>query len=150
MSVFQVPLARALILSSLITLAGCGGNGPDGVVCDLEGVTLDEGLGVRDLECGTGTIAENGVSARITYTASLEGESPFDESYDGGFTFRIGSGQVVSGLDQGLLGMRVGGVRELSIPPELAYGEAGFAPDVPPDSTVIYDVELLAVTDPDE
>lgn len=147
MSVFRGALTQALIVISLLALTGCGGNGSDEVVCDLQGVTLEEGLRVRDLECGTGTSAANGMSATVTYTASLEGDEPFDES-DGAFSFRLGSGQVVTGWDQGLAGMRVGGTRELTVPPELAYGEAGFAPDVPPNATVIYEVELLEVSDP--
>ena len=148
MSVFRGASARALILISFITLAGCGGNSSDEVVCDREGVTLDEGLRVRDLECGTGTTAAKGMSAKVIYSASLEGEESFDHS-DTEFTFRLGSGQVVAGWDEGLVGMQVGGTRVLTVPPELAYGEAGFAPDVPPNSTVIYEVELLEMSDPD-
>ena len=150
MSVFQGPLARALILSSLITLAGCGGNGSDEVVCEKQGATLDEGLRLRDLECGTGTTAAKGMSATVAYSASLKGDEPFDESDGDEFVFRLGSGQVVTGWDEGLVGMQVGGTRELTVPPELAYGEAGFSPHVPPNATVIYEVELLEITDPDE
>ena len=148
MSLFRGGLTRALIVGSLILSAGCGGNGFDEVVCDRQGVTLDEGLRVRDLECGTGTSAVKGMSATVSYTASLEGEEPFDESGNEEFTFHLGAGQVVNGWDEGLVGMRVGGTRELTVPPELAYGEAGFAPEVPPNATVVYVVELLELVDP--
>lgn len=142
------------------SLIACDGNGNDAVVCDRDGATLEDNLRVRDVDCGSGPEAERGFSATVNYTAWIEGPDPFDdtdgEAYtfddtDGEpYTFRLGSGQVVSGWDQGLVGMQVGGVRELVVPTELAYGEAGFAPHVPPNSTVTYEVELLEINDPDK
>ena len=143
---------RLVTLTALLlpwSLVGCSGNGNDPISCDRDGATLDEGLQVRDIDCGNGPGAESGFSATVNYTASLEDQEPFDETTEEPYTFRLGSGQVVSGWDQGLVSMQVGGVRELVVPPELAYGEAGFAPHVPPDSTVTYEVELLEISEPD-
>lgn len=131
------------------SLIACDGNGNDAVSCDRDGASLDDGLLVRDIDCGNGPAAESGFSATVNYTASLEGQEPFDDSAGGTYIFRLGSGQVVSGWDQGLVGMQAGGVRELVVPPELAYGEAGFAPYVPPNTTVTYEVELLEISEPE-
>ena len=107
---------------------------------------LKEGTRIKDVECGDGLVAERGMSATVSYTAAV-GTDPasdaFDQSEPDGLTFRLGSGQVVQGWDEGLVGMRVGGTRALVVPSELAYGEAGLAPHVPPNSPVAYEVELL-------
>ena len=70
----------------------------------------------------------------------------FDSSYDRGqpFTFRVGAGQVIAGWDQGVPGMKVGGKRRLTIPPDLAYGSSGYG-SIPPNSTLIFDIELLSI-----
>lgn len=149
---------RLLSLAALLlpwSLIACDGSGNDAVSCDRDGSTLDDGLRVRDIDCGKGPSAESGFSATVNYIAWIEGPDPtvdtftFDDTAGEAYTFRLGSGQVVSGWDQGLAGMQVGGVRELTVPPELAYGEAGFAPHVPPNTTVMYEVELLEINDPD-
>ena len=149
-SSFRLRLVSLAALLLPWSLLACSGNGNDPISCDRDGATLDDGLRVRDIDCGNGPGVESGFSAIVNYTASLEGQEPFDDTAGEAYTFRLGSGQVVSGWDQGLAGMQVGGVRELVVPPELAYGEAGFAPHVPPDSTVTYEVELLAINEPDE
>ncbi|HYN35659.1 MAG TPA: FKBP-type peptidyl-prolyl cis-trans isomerase, partial [Actinomycetota bacterium] len=141
---------RLLSLAALLlpwSLIACDGSGNDAVSCDRDGSTLDDGLRVRDIDCGKGPSAESGFSATVNYIAWIEGPDPtvdtstFDDTGEGPYTFRLGSGQVVSGWDDGLVGMQVGGVRQLVVPPELAYGEAGFVPHVPPNSTVNYRVE---------
>lgn len=136
---------------ALVLGAACGGGGPGDIGCAREPVTLEDGTQIRDLECGSGMVAERGMTARVSYSAALEGSMmTFDRSGPEGLTFRLGAGQVVAGWDEGLVGMRVGGVRSLIVPSELAYGEAGLAPHVPPDATVGYEVELLELSDPDE
>ena len=136
---------------ALLLGAACGGGGSGDIGCAREPVTLDDGTRIHDLECGSGMVAERGMTARVSYGATLEGsEEVFDRSGPEGLTFRLGAGQVVAGWDEGLVGMKVGGVRTLVVPSELAYGEAGLAPHVPPDATVGYEVELLELNDPEE
>jgi FKBP-type peptidyl-prolyl cis-trans isomerase len=110
-------------------------------------VETDTGLGYRDLSCGDGREAVGGTSVTIEYEAMVENEAPFATSDEqgGGFVFALGRGQVIAGLDEGVEGMRVGGTRRLVMPPELAYGDAGFPPEVGPGETIVYEVTLVAV-----
>lgn len=130
----------------LVSLGACGGNGVDEVVCERDGVTLEEELRVVDVECGSGQRAERGMSVTVRYEASLADGSPISTGPGDGeepYTFRLGAGQVVPAWDQGVVGMAVGGIRRIEAPPELAYGEAGLYPDVPPNAAVDFEVELL-------
>ena len=100
------------------------------------------------LEEGTGEGAENGNSLKVHYTGTLEDGTKFDSSLDRGdpFVFTLGVGQVIKGWDQGLLGARVGEKRKLTIPSELAYGEAGAASGkIPPNATLIFEIEVLEI-----
>ncbi len=110
--------------------------------------TPDPGLGslkITDLVLGTGAEAAPGKTVTVNYTGRLLTGAQFDSSYGRGpFTFTMGAGQVIKGWDMGLNGMRVGGKRELVIPPYLGYGDTGQGP-IPPDATLVFDVELLAV-----
>jgi FKBP-type peptidyl-prolyl cis-trans isomerase FkpA len=117
--------------------------------CQEAPVESDTGLTYEDIVCGNGTEAVGGASVTIEYTAELEDGSEFASSEDQGgeLLFPLGRGQVINGLDEGVRSMRVGGTRRLTIPPELAYGDAGFAPHVGPDETVVYEVTLLDVID---
>lgn len=105
------------------------------------------GLEIEDLRPGTGAEARAGNSVTVHYVGTLTDGSKFDSSRDRGegFTFKLGAGQVIKGWDQGVAGMKVGQVRKLTIPAELAYGERGFPPVIPPRSTLVFEVELLAV-----
>lgn len=145
------PAGLLLLLIVGLGPIGCGGDGADEIVCDRDGTTLEDGLKITDVRCGSGTVAESGMSATVTYEASLaSGEAISIGSGTGEpYTFRIGVGQVVPAWDLGLVGMAVGGVRRLEAPPELAYGEAGLLPDVPPDAAVTFEVELLELKTPD-
>ncbi len=134
----------------LVVLAtGCGGAGSSGVTCEQEGVVLEEGLRIRDVRCGSGRVAERGMSATVNYELRLADGQVITQVADDPYTFRLGAGQVVPGWDEGLVGMAVGGTRQLVVPPELAYGEAGLYPDIPPNATVTFEVELLRLADLD-
>jgi FKBP-type peptidyl-prolyl cis-trans isomerase len=104
-------------------------------------------LKVEDLVQGSGDEAVTGKKVSVHYTGTLTDGSKFDSSLDRGrpFDFPLGGGRVIKGWDQGVAGMKVGGKRRLTIPPELAYGERGFPPVIPPNSTLIFEIELLAV-----
>jgi len=104
-------------------------------------------LGIEDVTVGTGAEAVSSKRVTVHYVGTLTNGSKFDSSRDRGqgFTFKLGVGQVISGWDQGVAGMKVGGVRKLTIPPELGYGARGFPPVIPSNSTLLFEVELLSV-----
>lgn len=104
----------------------------------------DEKLVKKDLVVGTGIEAKAGDTVTVNYVGTLENGKKFDSSYDRKtpFSFELGSGQVIRGWEIGLLGMKVGGKRELIIPPELAYGETGQGP-IPSNATLKFTIELL-------
>ncbi len=113
-----------------------------------EEVTTESGLRYTDLECGDGDEAAKGDSVEVHYVGKLENGKKFDSSRDRGETlpFQIGAGQLIAGFDEGVIGMKVGGIRELTIPPDLGYGEAGSPPVIPPNATLIFEVELVSIT----
>ena len=96
---------------------------------------------------GSGAVAENGMSVSVHYTGKLTDGTKFDSSLDRGtpFSFTLGQGRVIKGWDQGVLGMKVGEKRTLTIPSELGYGSAGAGASIPPNATLIFDIELLDV-----
>ena len=104
-------------------------------------------LQIEELAVGTGPMAAKGHRVSVHYTGWLTNGTKFDSSLDRGqpFQFELGRGQVIAGWDQGVAGMRVGGKRKLTIPGELGYGARGFANLIPPDSTLVFEVELLGV-----
>ena len=101
----------------------------------------------EDIRVGTGTEASSGKTVSVHYVGTLTTGAKFDSSRDRGapFSFTLGAGQVIRGWDQGVAGMKIGGLRKLTIPPDLAYGDRGFPPVIPPKSTLVFEVELLAV-----
>jgi len=101
------------------------------------------------LKEGNGEVAENGDTVSVHYIGTLEDGTKFDSSLDRGtpFSFTIGEGKVIAGWDQGLLGMKIGEKRKLTIPPNLAYGEYGIPGAIPENATLIFEIELLGIND---
>ena len=121
-------------------------NAPSKVTGD--GVKTSSGLVYWDIRVGNGEVAKEGSHVRVHYTGWLTSGKKFDSSVDAGkpFDFTIGNGEVIKGWEEGVAGMRVGGKRQLRIPPDLGYGADG-TPDgpIPPNATLIFDVHLLGV-----
>ncbi|MEY3735168.1 MAG: hypothetical protein RLZZ624_226, partial [Cyanobacteriota bacterium] len=104
------------------------------------------GLRITELELGTGAEAVSGMTVSVNYRGTLENGKEFDSSYGRGpFSFPLGAGRVIRGWDEGVAGMRVGGKRKLVIPPDLAYGERGAGRVIPPNATLVFEVELLRI-----
>jgi len=103
-------------------------------------------LQIEDLVVGTGREAKTGDVVEVHYTGSLTDGKKFDSSVGRGpFSFDLGAGQVIKGWDQGIAGIKVGGNRKLAIGPGLAYGSRGFPGVIPPQATLVFEVELLDV-----
>lgn len=113
--------------------------------------TPASGLQIEDLHIGAGAIAKAGHKVTVHYTGWLYQDGvtgqKFDSSKDRGmpFSFHLGAGQVIAGWDEGVQGMAVGGTRQLTIPPEMGYGAQGAGDVIPPNATLLFEVELLGV-----
>ena len=104
------------------------------------------GLRITDITVGTGPEAKAGQTVVVNYRGTLENGKEFDSSYGRGpFSFPLGAGRVIKGWDEGVAGMQVGGKRKLVIPPDLAYGERGAGGVIPPNATLVFEVELLEI-----
>jgi len=105
------------------------------------------GLKIEDLTVGTGPEAAAGKQVSVHYTGTLLDGTKFDSSHDRGqpYTFELGAGRVIAGWDQGLVGMKVGGKRKLTIPAALAYGDRGSGPIIKPGDTLVFECEMMDV-----
>lgn len=113
-------------------------------------ITTDSGLRLEDISIGEGTLCKGrGQTAVVHYTGWLEDGTKFDSSKDRNepFSFPLGRGYVIRGWDEGVVGMQVGGVRKLTIPAELGYGAQGAGGVIPPDATLVFEIELLEISE---
>jgi peptidylprolyl isomerase len=153
-----IGFGAALAVVVGIILIGRGGDDSDGGSTTVEAgskpeVEVPSGpppkeLVVEDLEEGEGDEAQSGDQLSVQYVGvDYESGEEFDSSYDSGapFDFQLGSGSVIPGWDQGLEGMKVGGRRQLIVPPDLAYGEQGQPPAIGPNATLVFVVDLVSV-----
>ena len=110
-------------------------------------ITTESGLKYEELTEGTGEVATAGTRVSVHYTGWLTDGQKFDSSKDRDepFEFSLGAGMVIRGWDEGVQGMKVGGVRKLTIPPHLGYGVRGAGGVIPPNATLVFEVELLGV-----
>ena len=146
-AIFSVILIAAVAFAQSGTTtkkAAPAASGPTKVTGD--GVKTTSGLQYWDIKEGTGPEAHSGQAVTVHYTGWLTNGKKFDSSVGSKpFPFTIGRGDVIKGWDEGVTGMKVGGKRQLRIPPNLAYGQRGYPGVIPPDSTLIFDVQLISV-----
>jgi peptidylprolyl isomerase len=116
-------------------------------VLGAKAITTESGLRYEDIVVGTGPSPQSGQDATVHYLGTLDDGTKFDSSHDHGgpYTFKIGLGNVIKGWDEGVMTMKVGGKRKLVIPPHLGYGARGAGGVIPPNATLVFEVELLAV-----
>lgn len=114
-------------------------------VLGAKAVTTESGLSYEDIVVGTGASPQPGHQVTVHYTGTLDDGTKYDSSLDRGqpFTFQIGAGRVIRGWDEGVMTMKVGGKRKLVIPPQLGYGARGAGGVIPPNATLVFEVELL-------
>lgn len=141
-----------MVLAAVVAAAGCGSGGIDAEreARMTRAVELSAGvtrLEVEDVTAGTGAEAAPGRRVRVHYTGTLMDGSTFDSSRDRGepFTFTLGRGEVIPGWDEGVRGMKAGGVRRLTIPASMAYGSRGAGDVIPPNAALRFEIELLEV-----
>jgi peptidylprolyl isomerase len=149
-----LPRANAVPMLALIAALGCApaviGFAPT-LTLAAQTYTTPDGLKYTDTKVGTGAEAKPGMTAVVHYTGWLDENGvkgkKFDSSVDRGepFQFAIGRGEVIRGWDEGVVSMKVGGKRTLIVPPNLGYGDQGAGGVIPPNATLIFDVELLGV-----
>jgi FKBP-type peptidyl-prolyl cis-trans isomerase len=115
--------------------------------CSADATELPGGLCYVDTKIGDGPEVKKGDVLSMNYTGKLADGTVFDASdkHGGPFEFKLGAGAVIQGWDEGIPGMRVGGKRTLTIPPEMGYGESGYPPVIPPNATLVFDVEVVSV-----
>jgi len=148
-------MRRLSLLSLLVFAAACGsrddaaagGFNPELGVDTTRMTRAPAGLWYTDVAVGQGDEAVPGRTVTVHYTGWLPDGKTFDSSRDRGepFAFTLGAGQVITGWDEGVKGMMPGGRRKLVLPPEMAYGDGGAPPDIPPGATLVFDVEVLKV-----
>jgi FKBP-type peptidyl-prolyl cis-trans isomerase len=145
-SVVVLALASLLVLVSAATRAAGDTSAPTKV--SGKGTKTASGLQYWDVKKGSGAVAKKGATVKVHYTGWLTDGKKFDSSVDRNepFQFKLGAGMVIPGWDEGVAGMKIGGKRQLRIPPDLGYGARGAGAAIPPNSTLVFDVELLGVS----
>jgi len=135
----QIPTSTPAIISQQVQAGS-----PAAIMGGI--TTTADGLQIQDITVGTGAEAKSGNTITVNYLGTLTNGTKFDSSYDRNqpFTTQIGVGQVIKGWDEGMVGMKVGGKRKLTIPASLGYGSQDMG-SIPPNSTLIFEVELLGV-----
>jgi len=118
------------------------------IMTEENAITLPSGLKFVEIKEGTGASPKTGQLVEVHYTGWLENGTKFDSSKDRGqtFEFPIGKGRVIKGWDEGVASMKIGGTRKLIIPAELGYGRQGAGNVIPPDATLIFEVELIGIS----
>lgn len=151
----------ALALTAVVLVAGCKG-GSENAISDVGAAStpaaasdpgstgkvhkLASGLQYEDVVVGSGKMAEPGMNVLVNYTGRLTDGTEFDSSVGKQpYGFQLGSGSVIAGWEEGIKGMRIGGKRKLTIPPDLGYGARGMGGVIPPNATLLFDVELVDV-----
>lgn len=139
--------ALAAFLSLAIPGMAIADTTPATITKATKKMTTASGLIYEDIIVGTGATATAGHAVTVHYTGWLTNGTKFDSSKDRNqpFNFRLGAGEVIRGWDEGVAGMKVGGTRKLTIPPQLGYGASGAGGVIPPNATLVFDVELLGV-----
>ncbi len=134
-------------LLALLLSSGLAAQAADKGKTEGKEVKTRSGLKYIDQKLGKGAVAKAGDVVEVHYTGRLTDGKKFDSSLDRNepFKFKLGAGMVIKGWDEGIQGMRAGGKRKLIIPPDLAYGKRGAGKVIPPDSTLVFEVELLKV-----
>jgi len=114
----------------------------------MDQITTASGLVIQDVIEGSGAVACAGQTVTVHYTGWLTDGRKFDSSKDRNdpFQFPLGGGRVIAGWDEGVVGMKIGGTRTLTIPPELGYGARGAGGVIPPNATLVFEVELLGLS----
>ncbi|MGH2694481.1 MAG: FKBP-type peptidyl-prolyl cis-trans isomerase [Actinomycetota bacterium] len=138
-------MRRRLALVLLVVLPSCIGGASD--ECFPQAETTSSGLVVEDLRCGTGDDAIGGVTVLVHYEGRLQDGTVFESTRARGdpLRFVVDSGTVIEGFDDAVRGMAERGVRRIEVPPELGYGDSGLPPSIPPNATLIFEIELLEV-----
>lgn len=138
-------LTQCVVLSVVIVGFSVSGFSSPALAEEEQPTVTASGLQYVDLVKGTGREAHVGETASVHYTGWLKDGTKFDSSVDRGqpFQFRLGAGRVIKGWDEGVVGMNIGSKRKLTIPPHLGYGARGAGRVIPPNATLIFDVELL-------
>ena len=143
---FRLPAFPAFLIGCWIILLIMFVLNPlSGKAAEEATVTTTSGLQYVDLVVGSGREAHAGETAIVHYTGTLTNGTKFDSSKDRNapFPFPLGAGRVIKGWDEGVKGMKIGGIRKLVIPPQLGYGSRGAGSAIPPNATLIFEVELL-------
>jgi FKBP-type peptidyl-prolyl cis-trans isomerase len=142
------PLAWLLLTLCTASLGACNNAPPEpDSTPRVRPAAVKDEFKIEDVTPGTGAEAKEGSTVKVHYTGTLKNGTKFDSSLDRKepFEFTIGKGMVIKGWDQGVVGMKVGGKRKLTIPHELGYGERGSPPKIPGKATLLFDIELIEV-----